>query len=309
MICAKCGNRDHDLQAKACRVCGSKLDAPKSRANARTSSHYQDVTTWQRHIVQRLGAPPVEIKQGETFVFGRSSESDMKINSPKISRKHAQVEWEEATPVLVDLGSENGTEVNGKPIKRHPLEDGDEIEIGPFGCTYRCLQGRSSVQMSQELNDSKADTQSMNAVAMSGSLSEMGVYELLETLSYNQKTGTLDVYTEKGAEGTVALQEGLPLYAAASHLVGEPAIHHMLGWTEGQYRFVATVDPDLAPNVWTTIQALLTQAQQQAKRAQAKGQSSGKATGPHKTPPKASPPSAKRRRPPPSGKGRRRPPG
>ncbi|RMG07297.1 MAG: FHA domain-containing protein, partial [Planctomycetota bacterium] len=204
------------------------------------------------------------------FVFGRSSDCDLKINSPRISRHHAEIVWvDDDQPVLRDLGSENGTLVEGRPIREHRLADGEEIALGPFHCTYRKLQGRSSIRAAQELSDSQADTQSMMAVAMSGDLKDMGAYELLETLAYNAKTGTLDLYTPSGAEGSVVLQEGLPLAAFCGKLEGEPAIYHMLGWARGQYRFVTGIDPDLEPNVWLTMQDVLRRAQRRdrAKRS------------------------------------------
>ena len=100
----------------------------------------------------------------------------------------------------------------------------------------------------------------MAAVAMTGNLKDMGAYELLETLSYNQKTGTLEVYSPSGAEGKVTLQEGYPLFAKAGKLLGESAIYHLLGWPEGNYRFVGALDDSERPNLRATIQEILSRA-------------------------------------------------
>jgi pSer/pThr/pTyr-binding forkhead associated (FHA) protein/ribosomal protein L37E len=294
MICSKCGNRDHDINATTCRVCGHAVKKAPG-ATARASSNWTDVKDWRRHLIQRLGAPPVELKEGKTFVFGRKSECDMTIASPKISRKHSEVVWRDKQPVLRDLGSENGTEVNGKPIKERVLEDEDEITIGPFMCTYRCLQGRTSIQVAQELLDSQADTQSMSVAAMTGTLKDMSVYELLETLSFNQKSGTLEVYNPQAAEGQVVMEQGYPLYAQVGGLRGEAAVYHILEWGEGTYRFVGHIDTSRRPNLQTTIQNILTNAK---KRDQARASGVREAgTVPLKALPKHYPQTEKHRRP------------
>lgn len=67
------------------------------------------------------------------FLIGRYTPADLVISSPRISRQHARI-----TPLpvgvyeLVDLGSQNGTFVNGRQLDHtpHPLKDGDEIVLG-----------------------------------------------------------------------------------------------------------------------------------------------------------------------------------
>ena len=106
----------------------------------------------------------------------------------------------------------------------------------------------------------------MAAVAMTGSLKDMGAYELLETLSYNQKTGTLEVYSPSGAEGKVTLQEGYPLYAQTGKFLGEAAIYHLLGWPDGNYRFVGALDDSEPPNLRATIQEILMRAKRRDEK-------------------------------------------
>ena len=261
VICAKCGNRVHDLTATSCRVCGAELEAPVEATTARTSSYWSDTRSWRRHLLQRLGAPPVELREGQGFVFGRSSGCDLPIKSVEISRRHAEVIWEDKTPLVRDLGSENGTLINGKRISERALEDGDKLELGPFVCTYRCLTLRGSVKQHEEsLEDSQADTQTMFSAGMTGRLEEISLYELLETLSYNQKTGTLEIYAPWGSEGRVSIMEGVALHAEVGDLRGEGAIFGLLRWTEGNFRFIAGVAPDLVPNVRPTMQEILAEA-------------------------------------------------
>jgi hypothetical protein len=62
--------------------------------------------------------------------IGRDPGCELVLDSPRVSRQHARVESEGAGHVLVDLGSPNGTTLNGHPVRgREPLEPGDLIGI------------------------------------------------------------------------------------------------------------------------------------------------------------------------------------
>lgn len=63
-------------------------------------------------------------------VLGRSRECDIVVPDHNVSRQHAEIRLESGVHWLVDLGSTNGTLVNGKKVKRVKLEAGDRIEVG-----------------------------------------------------------------------------------------------------------------------------------------------------------------------------------
>jgi hypothetical protein len=65
-----------------------------------------------------------------SVVLGRSRESDIRVDDPNVSRRHAEVRQEGATYWLVDLDSTNGTELNGRRVSRAKLADGDTITLG-----------------------------------------------------------------------------------------------------------------------------------------------------------------------------------
>jgi hypothetical protein len=65
-----------------------------------------------------------------SFVIGRSRECDLRVTDGNASRRHAEIAQEGSVYVLVDLGSTNGTELNGRRITRQELTDGDRITIG-----------------------------------------------------------------------------------------------------------------------------------------------------------------------------------
>jgi Protein of unknown function (DUF3662)/FHA domain len=62
--------------------------------------------------------------------IGRSKECDVTLDDGSVSRRHAEVHVENGQAWILDLGSTNGTEVNGARAQRTQLEDGDRIVIG-----------------------------------------------------------------------------------------------------------------------------------------------------------------------------------
>jgi len=71
------------------------------------------------------------IELGEKVVaIGREPGNDLVLDDPEVSRRHALIEPSDGTYFIADLGSDNGTFVNGVPVGRALLLDGDEIRIG-----------------------------------------------------------------------------------------------------------------------------------------------------------------------------------
>jgi pSer/pThr/pTyr-binding forkhead associated (FHA) protein len=63
-------------------------------------------------------------------VIGRGRSADLVLNEATISRAHALFGLEGGRPFVQDLGSTNGTLVNGERAERRVLEDGDELRMG-----------------------------------------------------------------------------------------------------------------------------------------------------------------------------------
>lgn len=64
--------------------------------------------------------------------LGRAPESEIFLDDVTVSRKHAAVVVSEKNFILKDLGSLNGTYVNGEPKIEAILKSGDEVQIGKF---------------------------------------------------------------------------------------------------------------------------------------------------------------------------------
>ena len=64
------------------------------------------------------------------WVVGRGRGADLALAEPTISRSHAAIGFDVEGFFVQDLGSTNGTSINGGPAQRSPLKDGDTIQMG-----------------------------------------------------------------------------------------------------------------------------------------------------------------------------------
>lgn len=90
-----------------------------------------------RLIIQRNGHDVREIalRRGNV-VIGRSKLCDIRIDSKIVSRHHALITYRPEATTIVDLGSTNGTSVDGYPIKEHTLVAGETIKVGDCRIEY-----------------------------------------------------------------------------------------------------------------------------------------------------------------------------
>ncbi len=87
----------------------------------------------------------------ETTTIGRKPSNDIHIDNLSVSGKHAQVITILEDSFLEDLGSTNGTYVNGKLIKKHALEHGDKITLGKYQISYESSNGDSDQDFEQTM--------------------------------------------------------------------------------------------------------------------------------------------------------------
>jgi hypothetical protein len=83
-----------------------------------------------------LRAPPLPDGSPGPVVLGRSRRCDYVLDQPSVSRCHAMLLRADAGWTLFDLGSTNGTRVNGWRVERALLKGGDEVELGGARLTF-----------------------------------------------------------------------------------------------------------------------------------------------------------------------------
>jgi hypothetical protein len=82
-------------------------------------------------LVHTDGAEPVEFELGGALIgVGRASDNDLIVDDPLVSRHHCQLKLQHGAYSLADLGSRNGSLVNGQPVSEVALGPGDLIRIG-----------------------------------------------------------------------------------------------------------------------------------------------------------------------------------
>ncbi len=91
-----------------------------------------------RHWVE-INGNRHQISRG-TLVLGRSTEADVRVDDPGVSRRHCEIRV--GTPSVVqDLGSTNGIVVDGQHTQRATLRDGSRIVVGSTTIVYRQAEG------------------------------------------------------------------------------------------------------------------------------------------------------------------------
>lgn len=85
-------------------------------------------------VLLLLGGPGKDrtfLIRGQTTTIGRGLDNDLVVESTDVSRHHARLDFHEGGYYLSDLGSTNGTRVDGQPVRQPtPLRDGAQIELG-----------------------------------------------------------------------------------------------------------------------------------------------------------------------------------
>jgi len=132
---------DHVLQHGDCLLIavGTKdevqlifeLGASDLRASLEVTRAFKRDEAPERVSVERLKLPA-----GGSISIGRSAENDIILPSLSVSRAHAKLEVANGRVLLSDLGSANGTYVNGAHCAERALEPGDIVRIGPYKLIY-----------------------------------------------------------------------------------------------------------------------------------------------------------------------------
>jgi hypothetical protein len=89
-------------------------------------------------LVQTDGARPVQFDLGAPLIsVGRASDNDVIVDDPLVSRHHCQLKLQHGAYGFADLGSRNGSFVNGQPVNEIALGPGDRIRIGATSIEFQ----------------------------------------------------------------------------------------------------------------------------------------------------------------------------
>lgn len=108
-------------------------------------------------------------------IIGRSEDADIHLNSPTVSRKHAQILINNDNIFILDLNSSNGTYVNGKRVTKAQLHEGDIFSIGTYKIKLISLSQHDTEFFRRLKENAEKD-------ALTGLYNKSSITKILETM-------------------------------------------------------------------------------------------------------------------------------
>ncbi len=181
------------------------------------------------------------LKGDKQLIIGRSSELDIVLVEDMVSRKHAKITLSAGKITIEDLGSTNGTFVNGEKVKTSRLKEGDRILVGTS--ILKLVKAGAGVvelsdaQVKQNLEQVAAvQSQRQTKTAMTGKIEEVPLPDLLQLFHTSKKNGVLAVTNEQ--EGRIYLRQGKVYYAVINenHDLGpQKSFNRIITWEKGEF--------------------------------------------------------------------------
>ena len=209
------------------------------------------------------------LKSEREYVIGRASDLDMVLVEDMVSRKHAIITTTNGLVTLQDLGSTNGTFVNGEKIKKVPLKEGDRILIGTsiikLVAVDPAVAQISDADARQKL-EAAASRRRTTGIGrpMSGSIEEIPLPDLLQLLSTSRKSGVLSVHGQ--GVGRIYMRKGQIYYVTlddAFDINPHKAFYRILTWTSGAFELEPPDDKEVLEEMRESTEALLMEGMRQ----------------------------------------------
>jgi pSer/pThr/pTyr-binding forkhead associated (FHA) protein len=206
------------------------------------------------------------LEDGKTYIAGRSSEVDLVLADDAVSRKHARFFKTRGRLWVRDLGSRNGTLINGESVARHCLRAGDRIAIGSSLARVDLVE-RNSITKNRAGENKRKTAEATANRSMSGSLEDIPLMDVLQWLATSRKTGTLKVKDPLADRvGALHLREGQVFYATitgAEILHPEKALLRMLNWSRGSFDLESTALEQVGQEISMSLEHVLMEAARQ----------------------------------------------
>ncbi|HTO05866.1 MAG TPA: DUF4388 domain-containing protein [Myxococcota bacterium] len=186
---------------------------------------------------------PLELGPAKRVAIGRGRDCELNLINDSASRRHAEVYAEGAEFLVRDLGSKNGTFVNGAPVTRpRALRPGDRIAVGTSTITFCLVEGSvAGFFKDPEGQETMIVAREPQREVFRGELSEIPIFVVLQMLEMGHKSGVLEVTADSGPV-RLWLGDGQPLHAENEKARGMEAALAAVGSTRGSFRFEAGSD-------------------------------------------------------------------
>jgi hypothetical protein len=204
--------------------------------------------------------PVVADKQ---IIVGRSSDLDMVLVEDMVSRKHARIVLQSDGIWIEDLGSTNGTFVNGEKIKRSRLKEGDRVLIGTSILKVVTSDSPPAESITTsgrvELESVAAQRRTNQTRTMSGAIEEVPLPDLLQLFGTSKKNGVLVVRTEDDV-GRIFMRRGNIYFAQINDvddLAPMKCMFRMLTWQKGLFDLDPPDERTFGSEIDVTVQEVL----------------------------------------------------
>jgi hypothetical protein len=162
---------------------------------------------------------------------------------------------------IEDLGSTNGSFVNGEKIKRARLKEGDRVLIGTSILKVIAGEGaRVDTQDAKRDLENVAARRNTQARTMSGSIEEVPLPDLLQLFGTSKKSGVLVIRTETDDVGKIYMRKGVIYYASINDLEDVPpmkSIFRMLTWQKGLFDLDPPDEREFPNELTVSVQEVL----------------------------------------------------
>jgi pSer/pThr/pTyr-binding forkhead associated (FHA) protein len=203
------------------------------------------------------------LRMNREIIIGRSSDLDMVLVEDMVSRRHAKISSTEIEVYIQDMGSTNGTFVNGEKIAgRALLHEGDRILVGTSIIKVVAVEGQLANQSEAEARrrlEAGAKVQPTQGRPMSGVIEEIPLPDLLQLLSTSRKSGVLTVNNGVSV-GKIYLRKGALYFSTINDdfaVSPQKSIYRMLTWLTGTFELEPSVDLQVMEEVQESTEALL----------------------------------------------------
>jgi signal transduction histidine kinase/pSer/pThr/pTyr-binding forkhead associated (FHA) protein len=149
---------------------------------------------------------------GSVVGVGRDASNAVRLLDTEVSRRHAELRQSEGGYCLVDVGSANGSFVNGQPVRETVLQAGDHVQIGQSILVYSA--GRKEVQGESDLADRISLIARQELELSSAIIKTVGETEGSRILAQPQQAGT--VWLQNALANLGIMYEAIQ---AVSHIV------------------------------------------------------------------------------------------
>ncbi|MBW2733708.1 MAG: DUF4388 domain-containing protein [Deltaproteobacteria bacterium] len=213
------------------------------------------------------------LRPSAELIIGRSSDLDMVLVEDMVSRKHAKISTDNDQIVIQDLGSTNGTFVNGEKVKRVRLREGDRILIGTSIIKLVTTDGETAAAaVPGEFPSTAAPPPPTSpkrtvsgARSMAGTIDEIPLPDLMQLLSTSKKSGVLEVQTEEKF-GRIYMRKGQVYYASINDsfdISPFKAVLRILTWESGTFELQPPDDKEFMDELKESTEGLLMEAMRQ----------------------------------------------